>query len=241
MKKRWILIILILTCIFSYFVINKHSNSVIETTSNELLNNLPNNYKNYYKKRITISGKISKIEGEKYIYLQAYFDNSELNGYVKFNDTSSLKIHVENIDVSSYKIYDYIKVTGVIHHYDKKNNMLIMVNTELEENSIYDNYNFEVIQKKECNNELTRYIDSIYTTCIKNIYINYQIDKYELSYALKDKKITLEQIIKNSNIKNENNITTYELEEFNILRCSNDKYILLDKNSEIDNKLCLNE
>ena len=36
-------------------------------------------------------------------------DNNTLNGYVVFNDSSSLEIIINNkMDVSHYKIYDYI-------------------------------------------------------------------------------------------------------------------------------------
>ena len=80
--------------------------------------------------------------------------------------------------------------------------------------------------------------DNIYTYCLDNIYLNYDIDKYELSYAIKDKKITLDDLIKDIKPIEEDNNKLYKLDKFNILVCQNKKNILINNKEKIDYSWC---
>ena len=85
---------------------------------------------------------------------------------------------------------------------------------------------------------LLHYSLSYISYCIDNIYLDYKIDKYELSYALKDKKITFNQLIKDSDIEIKKDIKLYKLDKFNILSCNEDKNILINKNIKGSYSLC---
>ena len=206
---------------------------------NTLLSEPREAYKKYKHDFIKVTGKVSKIIGNSKIELKEYTmaDNS-LNGYVKFNDNSKLIVNVNDTSIQNYKIYDYITVVGLLNSYNKKSEELTLINTKIEENNLYDNYSFEVIESNDCDHNLKDYIDNYYTLCLDNIYLNYGIDNYELSYALKDKKITFDSITKDSEIETNNGHTYYSLPKFNILSCQNGKNIFQNKKLEKDYTLC---
>ncbi len=206
---------------------------------NKILTEPLESYKEYKHDFIKVTGKISRIIGNSKIEMQGYtLTDNNLNGYVKFNETSKLTINLKNEDLTKYKIYDYLTVVGYVDSIDKKTNEINLTKVVIEDNNLYANYTFEVIAKKECDNTLNAYSDNYYTKCLENIYIDYGIDKYELSYALKDGKITLEDIIKKASIEEKEEIKVYNLDKFKILSCSKDKNILLDKNEKLDYSLC---
>lgn len=206
---------------------------------NKLLNEPKNSFKEYKNDFIKVTGKLSKISGTSSIELQAYTEvDASLNGYVKFNETSKLVINLEGIDVSNYKIYDYITVVGLLSDFDKGSDTLTLINTKIEENNLYNNYDIHVIESNKCENKLKEYTDNFYLYCLENIYLDYKIDKYELSYALKDKKITINELIKNSKVEEIEKYKLYKLEKFDILSCNEQKNILINKNEEINISLC---
>ena len=206
---------------------------------NKLLNEPKESYKKYKNDFIKVSGKISKISGTSSILLQAYTKvDGSVNGYVKFNETSKLKVDLAGVDISKYKIYDYITVVGLLNSYDKDSQKLIMVNSKIEDNNLYSNFTYHVIESNNCSKNLKEYTNNYYTYCLENIYLDYGIDKYELSYALKDKKINFEKIVENSEMTENENKITYELEKFRVLVCSENKNILVNKNEKIDYSWC---
>lgn len=206
---------------------------------NKLLNEPEISYKNYKNDFIKITGKVSKITGTSSIYLQAYTKvDGTSNGYVKFNETSGLKISLDGVDISNYRIYDYITVVGLVSSYNASKQEISLINAKLEENNLYDSYDIQVIESSKCTYEIKEYVDGIYTYCIENVYLDYKVDKYELSYALKDKKITFENLIENSNTFNKENYIVYELAKFNILSCNDNRKILINKNEKMDYSLC---
>ena len=204
---------------------------------NKLLNEPHESYKKYHNDFIKVTGKISKINGISSIELKEYSNSDSLNGYVKFNDTKKLTINIKNVNITKYKIYDYITVVGLLKDF-KNNNELVLTNTKIEENNLYEKYDLQVLETNNCNKELKEYTDNIYTYCLDNIFLNYEIDKYELSYAIKDKKITLNDLIKDIESVIESDNKLYKLDKFNILICQNDKNILLNKKEKLDYSLC---
>jgi len=209
-----------------------------EIDINKLLNEPIESYKEYKNNFIKVTGKISKISGTSSIEMQAYtLVEGQLNGYVKFNETSKLIVNLNGIDISKYKIYDYITVVGLLESYDKKNNTLNLIDIKLEERELYNEYDIHVIESTTCEKTLKEYIDNYYLYCLENIYLDYKVDKYELSYALKDKKITIEELLQNSKIEDDK-YKTYQLEKFNVISCSENKNIIINKNEKIDYSLC---
>ena len=204
---------------------------------NKLLNEPAVSYQKYHHQFIKVTGKISKINGNSNIELKEYtlVDNS-INGYVKFNDASKLIIKVSDDVIDHYKIYDYITVVGLLNSYDKKNNTLTLKDIKIEDNKKYNNYVIEVIEDDKCSKDALEYIQDYYTFCLKNIYINYGFDKYELAYLIKDGKINLEDILKIDIEDNKDNF--YKLDKFNILSCHNGKKYLLTKDELEDYTLC---
>lgn len=206
---------------------------------NKLLNEPKENYKKHKNDFIKVTGKISKISGTSSILMQAYtvIDGS-VNGYVKFNETSSLKIDLSGVDISKYRIYDYITLVGLLSDFDEETQEMKLTNVKLEETNLYSEFTYQVIESSKCSKKTEEYTDNLYTYCIENIYLDYKIDKYELSYALKDKKINLNDLITNSELEEKENYKVYKLEKFNILSCNENKNILVNKNSKVDYSLC---
>lgn len=212
---------------------------ISNTDINKVLNEPENFYKENKKDFIKVTGKISKINGNSSLILRSYKidDDNTLNGYVVFNESSSLEIKINNkMDISHYKIYDYITVVGEIYKYE--NNTIYMDNVVIEDKDLYSNYKLSVIKPTSCHG-LEEYTEHYYTYCLANIYVDYGIDKYELSYALKDKKITFDNL-KNNYLameeKDEKDL--YTLDNFKILVCNEDKIILLNKDTKNEYNVC---
>ncbi len=215
------------------------TNLISNVDINTLLSEPREFYRKYKHNFIKVTGKVSKIIGRSKIELKEYTvtDNS-INGYVRFNDNSKLIVDLSGEEIGNYKIYDYITVVGLLDSYNKKTEELNLIDTKIEENNLYDNYLTEVIESDKCDNVIKDYTDNYYTLCLDNIYLNYEVDNYELSYALKDKKITFEELIKDSEKETNNGHTFYSLAKFNILSCQNGKNILMNKNLAKDYSLC---
>ena len=215
------------------------TNLIDEININKFLNEPLDSFKKYKNNFIKITGKISKIEGTNSITLQAYKQEDGIfNGYVKFDETSKLIIKLNGIDISKYKIYDYITVVGLISEFEKNSNVIKMIDVKLEEKDLYDDYEVHVIESLGCKGNLKEYTENYYLYCLENIYLDYKIDKYELSYALKDKKITMNELLINSEFIEEKDFKIYKLDKFNVLVCNNNKNIILNRNEKINNELC---
>lgn len=215
------------------------TNLIEETDINILLNDPKISFKEHKNDFIKVVGKISKISGTSSIEMQAYTEvEDKLNGYVKFNETSKLIINLDGLDISNYKIYDYITLVGLLDSYDKKTNTLSLTDIKIEENNLYSEYDIHVIESSSCTKELKEYVNNYYLYCLENIYLDYKVDKYELSYALKDKKITMDELLKDTLVEEIDNIKVYKNEKFNILSCNENKNIIINKNEKIDYSLC---
>lgn len=217
--------------------------SLIESDDiNKVLSDKKAYYKNNHDKFVKITGKVSKINGNSSIELRSFVidEDNTLNGYVVFDKNSQLDIMINNkMDVSHYKIYDYITVIGRVDRL--MNNTITLADVVIEENDLYEDYTLSVIEPTECN-EIKEYVDGYYTYCISNIYLDYGIDKYELSYALKDKKITFDNLKrKYLKLEEQEDLDLYYFEKFNILVCNENKKIILNKNSVETYSFCETE
>ncbi len=216
------------------------TDSIKELDINTVLSDLDETYKNYHGTFIKVTGKISKITGTSNIMLYSYTESeTPINGYVKFDNNKNLKINLNGEDISKYHIYDYITVVGLLSDYNKSNNELVLDDIKIEDNNLYSEYNVHVIEND--NKELKEYIDNIYTYKIENVYLEYKLDKFELSYAIKDKRITFDDFIKNVKSEKINDSTLYKLDKLNILKCSNDKIILTngkENMKKLESKYC---
>ncbi len=206
---------------------------------NKLLNEPQKNYNEYKNNFIKVSGKISKINGNSTLELQEYkkSDNS-INGYVEFNNSSKLIVDISNNIINKYKVYDYITIVGLVKSYN--NNEITLVNTKIEDNDLYNNYKIEVIEKSKCDEDYSLYMNNYYSKCINNIYIDYGIDIYELSYAIDDGKIKIDELINKGTYESYNKNKLYKYDKFKLLACQNDKNYLLSNNEKIDLSLCEN-
>lgn len=212
---------------------------VEEIDVNSILLDTKNGYKKYKHSFIKVTGKVSKIAGTSSIEMRAYSKtDNEFNGYVKFDETSKLVVNLNGIDVSNYKIYDYITVVGLLDSYDKSSNTLTLTDIKLENNYLYDEYEVHVIESASCEKTLKEYVDNYYLYCLENIYIDYDIDQYELSYALKDEKISMNDLLKDSKVETKDDYKIYKYEKFNVLACSEEKNIIYNKNEKINYSLC---
>ena len=206
---------------------------------NKLLNEPEKSYNEYRNKYIKVTGKISKIIGFNKLILQSYTkEDDEINGHVIFNDTSKLIIELNSVDISKYKIYDFITVVGKLSKFNKESQELILLNYKIEENNLYEKYNIELLESKNCEKEIIFYSENLYTHCIDNVYLDYFVDKYELSYVLKDKKVTLEEFFQKGTLILENNYKVYKFEKINILSCHAEKNIIFCNNKKIDYSFC---
>ena len=205
---------------------------------NTLLAEPSTSYRKYSHKFIKVTGKISKIIGKSKIEMQEYTtSDKDINGYVKFNDESKLVIYLNEEEIKNYKIYDYITVVGLLDNFKKNEEELTLINTKVEDNDLYSHYKLEVIESNTCDKSLKEYTDNFYTVCIDDVFVNYDVGNYELDYVLKDGKFTFEDLIKDAEVKNEDNHNIYELDKFNILSCNN-KNIIMKKDLEFDYSLC---
>ena len=203
------------------------SNDLLETISvNKFLQDSKASFKEYKNKFVRINGKVSKISGNEVIEMAEYTKSDDvLNGYVNFNLSNSLKVLTKD-DLSKYRIYDYIDVV-------------------LIPSGLYDSYSFEIINNND--NKLSNLVKEkdYYYYKISSINIKYDQDNiYELSYVLIDERIKYEDLVKNvefESIKDKEDkeiAKKYSLEKFNILECSNNKKIFVNKSVNVNSNIC---
>lgn len=206
---------------------------------NKVLTDPSKFYKNNKNKYVKITGKISKINGNSSIILKSFTidENNTLNGYVSFIDNYKLEVILNNkVDVTNYKIYDYITLVGQLTVYNNKT--LYLDNIVLEDKGLYKDYKLSVIKPDKCDS-IKEYTDNYYTYCLSNIYVDYKVDKYELSYLLKDKKISFNNLKSNYlKFEEKDNYDLYYLDTFNILVCNDKKTIFIPADYKKNYDLC---
>lgn len=215
---------------------------------NEFLAQTLENYKEYRNKFVKIEGKISKIIGLDTIEMNAYTKaDDELNGYVSFDSAYTISALL-NSDLTSYRIYDEVTIIGLVDtlEEEKGNYVVNLVDAIVIPNHVYDEYTYEI----EANNsdEFVNLVEAqkMYLFGLKNIYVRYDEDLvYELSYLITDKRITLDNIIKDvlgDDILNEEEVVVgkwYALDKFNVVICDNEEVIFSNKNYRINSNICV--
>lgn len=220
------------------------SNDLLETISvNKFLQDSKASFKEYKNKFVRINGKVSKISGNEVIEMAEYTKSDDvLNGYVNFNLSNSLKVLTKD-DLSKYRIYDYIDVIGRVSEY--QNGVIELMDVVLIPSGLYDSYSFEIINNND--NKLSNLVKEkdYYYYKISSINIKYDQDNiYELSYVLIDERIKYEDLVKNvefESIKDKEDkeiAKKYSLEKFNILKCSNNKKIFVNKSVNVNSNIC---
>ena len=210
---------------------------------NSFMQDADASYKKYHGKFVYIYGKISKITGTEYLELASFTQaESLLNGYVNFNLDNILNVEV-NEDLSQYRIYDYIKVIGRVDSI--KDGKITLVDSVLYESDIYKEYSFELQLSDD--KKLTNLVKEkdYYYYAINSVNVKYDDSNiYELSYLLLDERIKFSDLIQDleyTSFKDEEEIELarlYKLEKFNILKCQNDKIIVVSKNVNADADIC---
>ena len=212
-----------------------------EIDINTFLLNPKENFKIYKNKFVKIIGKISKISGRELIELNAYDETANaLNGYVTFNNDYKIDVHLDE-DLSNYRIYDYLTVIGRVVSYE--NGTIILEDAYTIPSDIYDDYTYEVTTNNTKNLKIL--LNNYYLYGIDSINVKYSNNSiYELNYVLTDGKINIGDIINNIGgeiLRDSENIIVakkYELDDFNIMVCENDKTIFANKNYELNANLC---
>lgn len=213
------------------------------------LNNVIENYRTYQNKFVKIEGKVSKVNGTYNLELQGYTLTEEsINGYVLFSESVTLEVNFNEIlDLTNYKVYDSITVIGRLDELIKRGNNYIvkMYDSVIIDSNLYDEFELSVVPKKSCVNDKFEYAVTndltYYTSCLDNIYVKYDEENiYDLSYVLLDKKMTFEALTKLSKeTKEENGNTLYKYDNFNILKCANNKEVIIgNEELKIDSPYC---
>lgn len=212
-----------------------------EIDINTFLINPEESYQNNKNKFIKITGKISKIIGRESIELNSYnATTNSLNGYVTFNNDYKISVILDE-DLSMYRIYDYVTVIGRVADY--KDKTIILDDAYTIASDIYNEFTYDI--KTNSNLDLINLVSNYYLYGINTINVIYDPNTiYELRYLITDGKIDIDNIIGDNGgeiLRDEdNNIIAkkYELNDFNVLVCENDKNILANKSFELNKDLC---
>lgn len=214
---------------------------------NTFLDSFSSNYQKYYNKFITVTGKVSEVFGNDYIYLQPYKDKiNGLLGEITFNQNVTLKIENNQQDLkfyNNYEIYDNVIVTGKI--VKKDNNTIIMNDVKIDNINNYDNFAIDVKKTKECKNNINLLTTADYryfTDCIDNIYVIYdEFTKYDLRFSLETKKITFDKLVSDKEYTENEEKELYKFSKYNILKCKNKNAILIGNTKlSLKSKFCEN-
>ena len=200
-------------------------------------------YSVYAHKFVFIEGKINTIIGNSSLVLNSYTkEDNNINGYVTFNNNQKLIIDDLNIDITKLHIYDDIKIIGLVSSYQAKDSTteIHLKDAIVIYSDVYDEY--DLIVESNFNYEKVLILDNIYYYGINNIYYKYSEDNiYELSYLLNDKRETIDNIINNLEyITTDNENIVYFLNDFNLIKCSND-YIFVNKYAYNYDEICLKD
>ena len=213
------------------------NNDDIPTVSiNKFLENPNESYKNNLHKFVHLEGKITTIIGVSQIALNAYENgNNNLNGYVEFNENKIVYIDNLNIDPKDYYIYDIIEVIGEVATYQNNDGKeeIHLSNAILIESDIYKDH--ELVVNNIYNDKLVKDEDKIYYLGIEGIYYKYDENNiYALSYLLKDKRETIDNLIKGKEMTKIGDDKVYNLIDYQILELKKDNTIFVRSDYELN-------
>ena len=225
-----------------YFCSTDNINTInINVISKELVNN----FKKYQNTFIKLDGKVSSIVGNEYFTLNPYtIDNNNLNNQVTFQDNLTLQVYNNDLskNISEYRVYDNITFIGRINSIEEQNSKYtIKITDTLITNKDIGDFTIDVTLNDACNLDkqyLTKVdSDTIYTSCLKNVLINYDNgSSYELLYALENRNILWNDFLsKASNYETLTQYSKFTFAKFDVIKCSNNDFIISNKNSNLDN------
>ena len=124
-----------------------------------------------------------------------------------------------------------------------ENGTIILEDAYTIPSDIYDDYTYKVTTNNTKNLKIL--LNNYYLYGIDSINVKYSNNSiYELNYVLTDGKINIGDIMNNIGgeiLRDSENIIVakkYELDDFNIMVCENDKTIFANKNYELNANLC---
>lgn len=201
-----------------------------------ILPKLYNNFELYQDAYIKVTGRISSIISNQELYMQIYdeqFDDDYVLD-VQFNFSTE--------EITKHKILDEVTLIGKVA--SKEGNIIKIVDSNFMTKSDISNsnlsYKFDVNSNIYCayDKELWFKLDNrvYYRSCINSIDINVNNESYDLSFALKNNIVSLDDLKDLSegfltNSKDESKIYIYN--SFKILECNNsvNSEIILGKSS----------
>ncbi len=236
------------------------SSELKKVSVNDFLLHFEKKYKENKNHYIKIEGKISKIEGLKSLEMASYeYEVDALNGYVTFDENVKLKFtfNQDNKDLANYSVYDNVKVIGKVSRLQKNQDnqyTIILVDSKLVENTLYDDFSLIVDPDENCSNDDRKLLyagkdNNFYQSCLNSFEIKYsEEDIYSLEYILQDNKVNINDIYKKANSSqsfDDGGSKLYFYDNFNILACntstgSKDVYFG-NTNLTYNNELCPNE
>lgn len=223
------------------FVCNK--NVLKKNSVNAFLANPKESYKKSKNKFVRLEGKITKMVGTSELTLNSYSSEVALNGYVEFDTDKSVVLEGLNIDPTNYYIYDNIEVIGKVTGFSSKDGILSvhLTNVIILNSGLYNDYELVV---NDIENESKKKVEEgVYYIGLEGIYYKYDENNiYSMDYLLKDKRVKIEDLIKdNEGTKINEKDTLYELESYNIIICKNKDIIFASKQIEDLEEVCKKE
>ena len=217
-----------------YFCSTDNMNTInINVISKELVNN----FKKYQNTFIKLDGKVSSIVGNEYFTLNPYtIDNNNLNNQVTFQDNLTLQVYNNDLskNISEYRVYDNITFIGRINSIEEQNSKytIKITDTLITDKDVSD-FTIDVTLNDACNLDkqyLTKVdSDTIYTSCLKNVLINYD-------NGLENRNILWNDFLsKASNYETLTQYSKFTFSKFDVIKCSNNDFIISNKNSNLDN------
>ena len=205
--------------------------SVKKINVNKFLENPKESFKKSKNKFVHIEGKITTIVGTSSLTLSAYEDKIAVNGHVSFDGEKSVVIDSLNIDPTNYYVYDFIEVIGLVSSIktvgDKTE--IHLTNAKIIPSEIYDKYELVVNEIKD--NTVTKTEEKYYYMGIQGIYYRYDENNiYELPYLLLDKRESIDNLVKNATLIEEEDYSYYDLNEYFLVKCKKDNIVFVNKN-----------
>ncbi len=212
----------------------------VDYMSTESINNvLPaimNNFEHYKNNYVKIIGRVTKIVDDTQFYMETYTESNEI---ITYDDKNKLSINFNYTEpkISNLNVDDIITVIGKVQN--KNDNEVILVDSRFkDEVTQQGDVSLKVESNINCEYDKEYWFqagdNNYYKSCVNSVNITIDNRNYNLSIALSNNVITLDQI-KNESLGYEkqakDNSIMYKYKDFNILVCdpSNSKDIIVGR------------
>ena len=208
---------------------------------NDFLEDPQKSFDQYKGKFVKLNGKINKINlGNNSIETEKYEkdESNQYNGYVKFNDVYAISVMFDSsADLSDTYIYDEVTFIGRVHDIkvDGTRKIINVVDAVHLPTKVYEKYKLDVKFNKD--QELIPVFENVYTKGIEEFLVSYSnVDIYELSYVLMDRRLLITDLI-DSNLEVEEN-TLEDHDQYKALICTNGAVVIGNKKLTADESNC---